>query len=175
MAIEEIFRAGDDALSNHFQIGIDPLSLFGLDDRVRIRTTQVDIPEQSVGTYTVDYKSQRFTKPNGKIETTNEMSFTIRLDKYYTLYEGLYAWWAFISDPETGAMAEDVGAIGGDTDIRTDLTVTPIDSNGVITGRGWKFHKAFPTSVPGPSFSQESGDPITLSITMNFLKMTLQP
>ena len=175
MSIEAIFRAGDDALQNHFQINITPLSLFNNADPLSLRTTDVDIPGFEVGTYTVDYKSQTFTKPSGKITTPNEFSFTIRLDKYWVLYEALYAWYSFIADNETGAMAEDVGAIGGNSDIRTDVSVLPIDSNGVLTGRGWKMHKAYPTSIPGFSFSQASGEPITINVTMNMLKMTLNP
>jgi len=175
MSIDTVFEAGDDALQNHFELNITPIGLFGINDPVKIRTTDVDVPAFSVGTYTVDYKSQTFTKPSGKITTPNEFSFTMRLDKYWVLYEGLYAWFSFIADSETGAMAEDVGAIGGDSDIRTDITVIPIDSNGVVTGRGWKFHGAYPTNIPGFSFSMANGEPITIAPTFNFRRMGLRP
>ena len=172
-SIETIFKAGDDALGNLWEINFSPISFLPNLDDLKVRVTEVSIPEYTVGVYTVEYKTQKFEKPSGKIETPNQFTFTLRADKYWTLYTALNAWHQFIADNENGAMAEDVGAITGESGIRTDITVIPTDSNNIPTGVGWKFHKAFPVTVPGVEFSMGNGEPIELQITMSFLKMTM--
>lgn len=170
--VETIYRAGDDALANQAEINITPLSFLPETDPLKIRTTQFQIPEFAVGTYQVDYKTQRFEKPNGKIETPMEFQFTFRSDKYWTIYQALLAWKNYIGDDRNGAMAEDVGAIGGESSIRTDVSILTFDSNEVATSPGWKLHKAFLKNLGGVSFDQTSGDPITVDVTLSFLKMT---
>lgn len=170
--IDAIYRQGDDALGNQFEINFSAISFIPEVDRLKLRTINVDIPEFSVETYTVDYKTQRFTKPSGKISTPNEFTFTIRVDKYWTLYKALLAWHLYIADTSNGAMAEDVGAISGESGIRTDITIIPTDANDIPTSDGWKMHKCFPSLVPGVSFDMASGEPLTIAITMQMLKMT---
>ena len=42
-----------------------------------------------------------------------------------------------------GAIAEDVGAITGTSNYRTDFKIMTKDSNNVVTGAGWDFKGAF--------------------------------
>ncbi len=171
--IDDIFAAGDDALANQFSIEITELAgLFALPNPIKIRTVTCNIPNYAVGTYTVDYKTQKFTKPSGKIDTPNEFQFSFRVDKYWTTYQALLAWKRFIADEESGAMAEDVGAISGVSSFRTDIIVRAIDSNDVETYSGWKFHQAWPSTLDAVSFDQASGEAIILPVTFQFLKMT---
>ena len=64
--IETVFRLGDDALDNQGEIVITPIAIFGQEDPIRMRITSFDIPEFAVGSYEVNYKTQKFTKPTGK-------------------------------------------------------------------------------------------------------------
>lgn len=169
--VDTIFRAGDDALGNQFEINFTAFSLLAEVDKLKIRTTTVDIPEFSVESYTVDYKTQRFTKPSGKISTPNEFSFSFRADKYWVLYQALLAWNQYVADNRTGAMAEDVGAITGNANFRTDISVIPTDSNDVVTAPGWTMEKCYPSNVAGVSFDTASGDPLIITVTMQMLKM----
>lgn len=169
--VDQIYRQGDDALANQFDVVISPVALFSSIDPLRFRTTTVDIPERAIGNYTVDYKTTRFTKPSGKIETPNEFTLNFRSDKYWVVYQALLAWKNGIADDESGAIAEDVN-VNGISTIRTDISVITIDSNGLITGPGWKFHKCWISSLSGVTFDQTSGDPLEVSATFQFLKMT---
>lgn len=173
MAIETLYRAGDDALQNQFAITFSEIPFMPELDFLTARVTSVDVPAQSVGTYEVHYGTQSFTKPSGKIDTTNEFSFEFRVDKYWTLYKGLKLWLNYIGSNADGSMAEDVGAIGGESGIRIPfITVRTEDSMGIQTSTGWTFEKCFIQNLDGTSFSQDSGDPITVSVTLHFLKMT---
>lgn len=170
--IDTIFATGDDALGNQAELSINELSaIFGMKDPMKLRITVIDIPNYTVGKYAIDYKTQRFTKPSGKIETPNEFTYQFRCDKYWTLYQAMLAWKRYIADEDSGAMAEDVGAISGNSRFRTDCVVNTLDSNDVVTYLGWKFVGAWPSDIQGVNFDQSNGEPITVQVTMDYLKM----
>lgn len=169
--IDQAYRLGDDALANQAELNISVLSLFGVTNPLKFRVQTIEIPEYSVGTYDVHFKTQQFTKPSGKITTPNSFTFSFRSDKYWVIYQALLAWHAYIGSTDTGIMAEDVGAISGESSSRADILVLTFDSNNIPTSPGWKFHKAWPQQIQGFSFDQQSGDPIMVSVTMQFLKM----
>lgn len=173
MAIETIYKAGDDALQNQFQVELAPLPFIPDGVNLAIRVTSLDVPEQSVGTYEVHYRSQKMTKASGKIETPNEFSFTFRVDKYWVHYKALKKWLNYIGNNKTGTMAEDVGLIGGESGFRMPfITINTVDANDQITSTGWTFHNVFISQLDGVSFSQDSGEPIEVSATFQFMKMT---
>lgn len=167
--IDSVYAQGDDALQNMAELQFSAFNLFGIADPLKFRTTQIDIPEFTVGTYEVPWKAQKFEKPSGKDETPKTMTFTFRVDKYYTVYKALMAWFQYINNTGTGAMAEDVGAVSKKSNIRTDFQVKVVDTNGVTTTEGWKFNKAFIKSMAGVSFDQSSGDPISVQVTVSYV------
>lgn len=174
MSIESVYKQGDDALQNMAELQFPAFNLFGLADPLKFRTTQIDIPEFQIGSYEVPWKTQKFEKPSGKDETPKTMTFTFRVDKYYTVYKALMAWWQYICNSDSGAMAEDVGAISGKSNIRTDFQVRVVDSNNVTTTEGWKFVGAWLKGMAGVSFDQTSGDPITVQVTVSYVKAVPQ-
>jgi len=170
--IDQIYATGDDALANQAELSLNEISsIFQMKDPLKLRITVIDIPAYTVGKYPVDFKTQRFTKPSGKIETPNEMTFSFRADKYWTIYQALLAWKRYIADEDSGAMAEDVGALTGTSSFRTDAIVHTIDSNDVVTYTGWKFVASWISDLQGITFDQASGDPIIVQGTLDFLKM----
>jgi hypothetical protein len=172
--IENVYQQGDDALANMAELQFPIFNLFGLADPLKFRTTAISIPEFAILTYDVHWKTQKFEKPGGKDETAKTMNFTFRIDKYYTVYKGLMAWWQFICNSDTGAMAEDVGAITKTSNIRCDFQVRVVDSNNVTTTEGWKFFGAWIKSMASVEFSQDSGEPLTCAVTMSYVKAVPQ-
>ncbi|MGL5913594.1 MAG: hypothetical protein ACRCZB_05460 [Bacteroidales bacterium] len=151
---------------------LTPFALFGeLRDNLKFRTISMDLPEFSQGEYEVHWKTQKFPKPNGKDETPKTFSTTFRVDKYYTTYKALLAWWQYICNSDTGAMAEDVGAVTGTSNIRTNIQARMVDSNGVTVSEGFKFEKSYLKSLTGFSYAVDSGDPLTCTCTWNYVKM----
>jgi len=172
MSISAIFALGDDALNNQAEVNITPLSFFPNVDPLKFRITDFEIPEFSIGEYEVAYKTQKFNKPNGRITTPNEFTFNFRADKYWTIYQALLVWKNYIGDDNSGTMAEDVGAITGESDIRTDVSVLTSDSNGVPTSPGWTMQQAWLKNLGGISFDNTAeGEPIIVSVTLDFLKI----
>jgi hypothetical protein len=175
MAIDSVYSQGDDALANMAEIEFTSFALFGpLKENLKFRTTQINVPGFTMGMYEVHWKSQKFEKPSGKDETEKNFTFTFRVDKYYTVYKALMAWWQYTCNSDTGALAEDVGAVTETSGIRTDVIVKTMDTQGVTTNEGFKFERAWLKSLAGFSYDVTSGEPLTCEVTMSFVKMIPQ-
>jgi hypothetical protein len=172
MSIDSVYIQGDDALVNFAELELSPFPLFGpLKDALKFRTTQIDIPGFTKGAYDVHWKAQKFEKPNGKDETAKTFTSNFRVDKYYTVYKALQAWWQYICNSDSGALAEDVGAATGTSNIRTDIMVHTIDTQGIVTSEGFKFERAWLKELAGIGYNVMSGDPIEIQLTWSFVKM----
>jgi hypothetical protein len=172
MSIDSVYIQGDDALQNFAEIEIVPFPLFGpLTDKLKYRTTQIDIPGFTKGAYDVHWKAQKFEKPNGKDETQKTFTSAFRVDKYYTVYKAIQAWWQYICNSESGALAEDVGAVTGTSNIRTDILVKSIDTQGITTTEGFKFERAWLKEMTGIQYDVTNGDPLHVTLTWSFVKM----
>lgn len=167
--IDTIYRLGDDALDNQGIIIIDPLPFLTEIEPLQFRISTFTIPEFPIPSYTVNYKTQKFNKPGGRIDTPNSFTFSFRADKYWKIYQELRTWKNIIGDDDTGAMAEDV--VNGQSSIRTNFSVMTLDSNDVITSPGWQFTHAWLQSLGSVSFDQTaSGDPISVDVTLEYVK-----
>lgn len=170
--IDSVYIQGDDALQNFAEIEISPFPLFGpLREALKFRTTAISIPGFTMGSYEVHWKAQKFNKPSGKDETEKSFMTTFRVDKYYTVYKALMAWWQYICNSDSGALAEDVGAVTGTSNIRTDIMVHTIDTQGITTSEGFKFERAWLKSLAGIQYDVSNGEPITVELTWDFVKM----
>jgi hypothetical protein len=169
MSIDTLFSLGSDALSNEFDIILPPFpGVIDLTSTV-IRTMKFELPEYSVNTYTVDYKTQKFTKPSGKNNTPNQFTFDFRIDKYWKVYEGMENWLNIVLNQDTGSMGSD-GIAGTASSIRIPIDVIPVDHNGNTTKKGWTFTGCFISGLTGVSFDQSLGDALTATATIQFVK-----
>lgn len=167
--IEAFYLMGDDALANEWEIVFPPFP--GVIDLAnsKLRVTQLTLPAQTKGTYEVDYKGRKITKPNGKIETTGEVTFTFRVDKNWNVYRGFSFWLNLIGDNKTGLMAPDM--VNGVSAIRVPLTVYTVNSAGIPTGGNWTLDGAFITNLSTPAFDMSSGDALTCDVTLQITRM----
>jgi len=160
--IQTLRQFTEDALANQFQLIIPPFP--GVEDiqQTNLRVLTVDIPEYAIGTYEITKKGSKMTRRSGISELPTEFSFTYRVDKNYSVYKGFLSWLKLCRDSVTGIMApENV--------IRVPITVQPIDGNNNVLFEGWEMFGCFPSSHDGLSFDEESGDPLTASVTMQMM------
>ena len=165
---------GEDALQNHFQIIIPPHPGIGNILNLNARVLSVSIPDQTIETYTITKKGKTFTRPSGVSGQGNEFSFTYRPDKYFETYKAISRWMNLIQDTTTGLMPlsdSGLAGIGGPSLYRVPITVLGMDANNIITGT-WLFTGAYPVTQSGLDFSEDSGDPFEVTVTMNYVTIT---
>ena len=170
LVMDILGQAGLDALGNHFQViipappGIASAAQLA---NLNLRVLTIDIPAQAIGTYEIRKRGRKKIRPSGLSDQELEVTFSYRVDKYFEVYTMIAQWLAYIQNPITMNMASDSGAggVGGASQIRVDITVLGIDTNGVITNT-WILKGAWASQQSGITFEEESGDPLTCEVTL---------
>ena len=174
--IDELALLGQDALQNHYSIILPTTitQLAGVVDPLTMRITNVSLPEKSISTYTITKRGRQMDRPSGLIDTSREVSFNFRPDKKLLTYKAIANWMNYIQNNETMFMASDSGANGdgGPSLFRANLEVWAIDNLDNTNYAGtpnsiWTLVGAFPTSMDGLEFSDEDGEPLDVSVTLN--------
>ena len=169
--IDTVYGLGDDALGYEFQVAIGPIGFVTDGNGATLRVNTVEIPETSVGTYTVDYKSETMEKPNGKITTPKEFTIEYRLDKYYNVHKGFVAWNNAVVNPQTGGASLD--SVSGVSLFRVPIIVssgmTDLDGNFIATGKVITFRGAFPKTVSSYSYDNSNAEPLVVSVIFSYL------
>ncbi|MGD9678161.1 MAG: hypothetical protein AB7V16_07330 [Vulcanibacillus sp.] len=161
---------GEDALQNHYQMIIPPHPGLGNILNLNSRILSVEIPPRTIGTYTITKRGKTLTRPSGILEQGNEFSFTYRPDKQYDTYKAIGRWMNLIQDSVTGLMPlSDSGPLGtgGVSLFRVPITVLALDANNVINST-WIFMGCWPTEQSSLSFSEDTGEPLDVTITMQY-------
>lgn len=167
MVIDVLPIVNDDALTNQWEAVIP--SFPGVTDLVNtnIRITDFTVPTSVLSTYDINYKSQKFPKPGGKVTTEKTFTFTFRVDKFYNVYRGFHTWKNLLMNDYTGIALTDFSA--GVSANRVPISIFPIDTNNVPLTKGWQFFGCFPSSVAGFTYSYDDDKPLTCSITMKYI------
>lgn len=167
---------GEDAISNHYSIILPTTvsQLAGVNDQLTFRITNVSIPEKTIATYPITKRGRVFDRPSGVSEQSREVSFTFRPDKKLVTYKAISNWMSYVQNNETMFMASDSGAdgTGGASLFRAPIEIWAIDSldDNTISGTPnsiWVCEGCFPTSLGGLEFDEESGDPLSVDVTLN--------
>jgi len=166
--IDKIYNAGDDALSNLFNMSIDPIPYIDIEPTL-VRVQSVTIPATGVETYEVPYKGVSIVKPGGKVDVPKEFSFDLRVDRNWWIYKGLVAWKNAVGDSASGVIGPDGPANNNRANI-TVWAVTPND-DAIPDFGAWRFKGCFVQNVGDIGFDYSSGDPIVVTITMSYLTL----
>lgn len=174
--LDTLASLGEDLLANKYSIILPTTvsQLAGVNDQLTFRITNVSIPDKTINTYTITKRGRQFDRPSGVSEQSREISFTFRPDKKLVTYKAISNWMSYVQNNETMFMASDSGAdgTGGASLFRAPIEIWAIDSldDNTISGTPnsiWVCEGCFPTSLGGLEFDEESGDPLTVDVTLN--------
>jgi len=167
--IDDIYNQGDDALLDQFEVNVAPLSGVIDSTNLKFRIQTFDAPEDSLGNYEIKYKGITVQKFNGDDTTPKTLSFTLRVNKDYSIYKKFKDWIDLIKNPDTGNETADI-IQGGIPAWRTDMTFNSIDASGALTGLETTYNGCWPQSISSISYDQGSGEPVNVTITCMYLK-----
>lgn len=169
MSVQLIKNLGDDALANLWDMNFGQIPFMPDLQSAALRIQNFNIPATGANVYEVHYKTQMFTKPGGKVDAPNEFTFEFRVDRNWIIYKGFVAWKNAVANSYTG----NIGADNATSTIRTPVTIWAVGGDGLkLSGVGaWRFDGCFCQNVGDISFDYTTGDPITVTVTMGFLRM----
>jgi hypothetical protein len=169
MSIEKLYNMGDDALTNLFDISIDPISFIDDLASTLVRVQNLTIPATGANVYEVHYKTQMITKPGGKVDAPNEFTFDFRVDRNWLIYKGFVAWKNAVANSYTGAIGPDSVS----DNYRVNLTAWAVAPDGSVIPNfeRWRFVGCFCQNVGDIGFDYTTGDPLILTVTMGFLAL----
>lgn len=178
--LDTLATMGADALANHYSIILPTTvsQLVGVNDQLTFRIKTVSIPDKEINTYSITKRGRTFDRPSGNNEQNREVSFSFRPDKKLLTYKAIVNWMNYIQNNETMFMASDSGAdgMGGASLFRAPIEIWAIDNldDNNIAGTPnsiWTLVGAWPKSVSGLEFDDESGDPLSVDVTLNCMNI----
>jgi hypothetical protein len=167
--MDTLMLFGEDALQNHYNVIIPAFPNVLALESFNLRVISFELPAQTISTYDIVKRGKKFQRPSGVSEQEKTFTIEYRVDKYYQTYNAIAQWLGYIQNPSSIAMGSDSGLLGagGLSTFRIPMLVQGLDTNNIITNL-WSFTGCFPTEQASISFSEESGDPITVSLTFSY-------
>ena len=144
----------------NWEVEIVGLSI-GVDERITFHAQSTAIPEETVGTIEIPYKSRR-THHAGKDESGRTMTITFFEDEQHTVYSFFRNWLdTLISNPVTGGGVNREG-------YSAEVLVKTQNTDEVTVSGTFRLTNAFPSSIGEMSLDYSSSDHVTLDVTMTF-------
>lgn len=171
--IDNLVDTGLDALGNYFNIVLpDDVPADDWDpDMLNLRATDFDIPPRGITTYDFTKRGKKHSRVSGISDQEKTSTMTIRLDKGWKTYNMLQQWQNAIQNNNTMEMGRDTDDVtANELENRRDITVQAINAltEDFEATAEWTLVAAIPKEVGNVSFSEESGDPITCSVTWEY-------
>lgn len=182
MSIEQVYRAGEDALQNVWEIAFlsegELDNVIAFSESAKFRTKSVNIPELVLPTYVVHHNNIAYEKISTKLDTVKDLTFNLRLNKYFAIYESLIKWRNAIHDfSEQSNVADTL-----DKKIRIDVAIQPTPKKVFYNNGGkqitsdvqtikWIFKNCFPKKIGEIGFDYTGGEAIDIEVTLGFLRM----
>jgi hypothetical protein len=160
--VDVVLSLGDDALSNQFKL-VFPNGIpgGGNANAIELRMDQsFDIPQQTIYKYDIDFRGSKITKTGKKEETDKTVTFNVRLDSQWIVYDDLNAWFKMTYDPVTNIALPDLL-------VRTTIEIHALNSAG-DSSKVFKMRNSKITDLKIGTFDNTTGDPIRLEVTITY-------
>lgn len=164
-----------DTFKNNFQIIFNNIpnelkTLKDLPDKLEYRIQNFNIPSVAINKYTVNYLGEKVERIAGSLEQSKEVTFNVRVDRFWNVYKGFVEWRELVLGLDGESRFPDLK----DNNIRTDITIKPIDVNARVaytSKTNWDFKGCIITGIQEIEFNYETGEPIVVQINLSFIEM----
>lgn len=158
-SIQTLRKLGTDAFSNLYDVFLPAVPGVTGEEGIEFRIKNFSIPDTPAPTtYDIHYKTMKIAKLGAKIEVENELSFPLRVDRNWAVYNYFLAWKKLGSNQETGVIDEDLVP-------KVPIIIKSADTGNVPTGGIWTFQNFYPIKVGGFDFDWENDSPVEITIT----------
>lgn len=191
--VSTIFQYGEDALDNEFNIQLvlpSFLVLDNIDNMLSFRATGITIPSYAPRTFTQSFRGFEIERWKPGTETARDLPVTLRLDKYWRVYDALLDWAKQIVNLENGGYFGDAYSLAeqsvvsqsfGDAvrrsanvqttrSLKGTLIVRQENISGDVLSRGWTFTDVWPKSIEEITLDAKSaGEPLEVRVVFSYI------
>jgi len=163
MAIDPILNLQDDQMVNQFKL-VFPKGIPGSGNAslVELRMDKtIDMPEETSSTYEFFIRGMKIVKTGMLDETEKTLTFDVRLDQQWGVYDSLITWKRMCHDGQQGTRMP--SSVTG-----TVVLIQALDGQNAVV-KTFKLGFVFCKGVKVAAFDNESADParVTLNLVWN--------
>lgn len=166
MSVDVIMNLGSDQLANQFQLKFpNGIPGGGSGENIALRMDQsFDPPEEATGEYEVFYRGVKIMFSNMLDETDKHVTFDVRLDSQWAIFDDLKSWKEMVFNANTGTAQPQ-------ENVRTTLLMEYLNTEGSIA-KMCRFSGAILKTIKVQTSEHGSGDPLRLTLNFMYNKMT---
>jgi hypothetical protein len=118
----------------------------------------IDMPEETSSTYEFFIRGMKITKTGMVDETEKTLTFDVRLDQQWSVYDSLIAWKRLCHDGQAGTRMPSAVT-------NTVILVQALDGQNKVV-KTFKFGFVYCKGVKVSAFDNETGDPARVTINL---------
>lgn len=164
---EDLVSAGSDAYSNLYQIEFGG-ALDTEGEALTIRANGINIPPFKQDSYTVRFMNEYVDFPRAQSNVTRSFQITFRIDSNYKEYKALIAQMNKTFKPTSSLTVTNLFEIEEKNLFYVKVTVITPDGNVDL----FKFDRCWITSISSPNYKNNSSDPLTATVSINYIGFT---
>ncbi len=168
MSTDTIFSLGADQLLSQWELSFpDGIPTGGGAENVALRVdTSFTIPEQSVGTYTINKKG--ITVPKTNTQTQNTKTFTIewRIDQDWITFEDMKKWATAVYDHINGTALPEIS-------VRATVLLSLLDTQNTVK-KLIRFKNCKPSGYSLSALDNASGEPMRCTMTFIYVDFIVE-
>ena len=157
--IQDVRAIATPQRSYEWEVEIIGLST-GADESLTFHAQNTTIPEETIGTIEIPYKSRR-THHAGRDESGRTVTITFWEDEDHTVYSFFKDWMNLISDNRTGGGVDKEG-------YSAEVVIKTLNSDSETTSGKFTLTKAFPTSLGEVTLDYSATEHATIDITLTY-------
>lgn len=157
-----ILSLGSDALINQWQV-LFPKGIPGGShiDAVRLRIDKTfTMPQKQIATYEIDFRGAKLLKTAKKEDTDKTITFSVRVDQPWAVYDDLEAWHNLCYNPVTNTASSDA-------DTRIPIVLQNLDQNNAIA-KSFTFSYCKLKDMKVSDWDMASSEPVSVELTIIF-------
>ena len=157
--IQNVRAATEPQRMYEFEVEIQGLST-GVDENLVFYAQSVNLPEKSVESLELPYKSERDFYP-GKSTEARTATITFWDDQNHTAYDFFESWY-------DNLIATPIGGAAPRTENAADIVVRTLHVDEETVSRQWRYSIAFPTTLGEVSLDYNTNEIFTFDVTFQF-------
>ena len=173
--ITEVLEASTDALNNLYVVTFRGNFLDEVATDLQVRCDSFTPPSIAHSSYQVRYLTSWVDRPTAKVNVTRSFTLSFRVDSNYDVFKAILSQQGVTFNPSKSFTATAIDTLKNNSqlfDVTVDVVSEGVQDEEISTMTIFKFEDCWISSVTPIAYTYDNSSPTTVSMTINFLKMS---